>query len=94
MCYKGVTLHRTICILGYSLLPMVILSLLSLLFPMILNYKTLNLVNLILSWLIIIWSTSSAAKMFANLLEMNKQKYLIAYPVFLLYSAFAILTIF
>jgi protein YIPF5/7 len=42
----------------------------------------------------IVWCTNSASVMFITVLNMSEQRFLVAYPVALLYSAFAMLAVF
>lgn len=44
--------------------------------------------------LFILWSSSSASGIFVSILGLSEQRFLIAYPLGLLYSCFAILSIF
>lgn len=74
--------------LGYCLLPMVMLSIASTL----LNLT--GLVGLVLSGLSIVWCTYSASTMFVTVLSMKDQRMLVAYPIGLLYAVFALLTVF
>lgn len=71
---------RTASVLGYCLLPMVTLSLLS---------SVLRLgggpLSLILAATSVIWCTYSASTMFVTVLSMTSQRALVAYPVGLLY---------
>ncbi|KAI8923177.1 hypothetical protein BC831DRAFT_472492 [Entophlyctis helioformis] len=84
----GIDGYRTASVLGYSLLPMVLLS------------STSTLLNLQgwlgfgLSGLTVLWCTTSASAMFVSVLSMTDQRLLVAYPVALLYSAFALLAVF
>ncbi|CAF0836728.1 unnamed protein product [Adineta ricciae] len=75
-------------VLGYCLLPMVILSFSSFLF------KLNGLVGLIIASVFIIWCSLSASKLFATSLAMIGQQLLVAYPCALFYGVFALLTIF
>lgn len=50
--------------------------------------------GLICALLTISWCTFSATRTFEAALEMREQRYLIAYPVFLLYACFALITVF
>jgi hypothetical protein len=75
-------------VLGYCLLPMVILSFSSFLFQ--LN----GLIGLIVALIFIIWCSLSASKLFATSLAMIGQQILVAYPCALFYGVFALLTIF
>lgn len=75
-------------VLGYCLLPMVILSFSSFLF------KLNGLTGLIVALIFIIWCSLSASKLFATSLAMIGQQILVAYPCALFYGVFALLTIF
>ena len=75
-------------VLGYCLLPMVILSFSSFLF------KLHGLVGLIIASIFILWCSLSASKLFATSLAMIGQQILVAYPCALFYGVFALLTLF
>ena len=75
-------------VLGYCLLPMVILSFSSFLFQ--LN----GLIGLVMASVFIVWCSLSASKLFATSLAMIGQQILVAYPCALFYGVFALLTIF
>jgi len=83
-----ISFDRTMSILGYSLLPIVFLSFLNL----FISLK--SWIGFFVSILIISWCTSSAVRMFETALQMSQQRWLIAYPIGLLYACFVILTIF
>ena len=89
MSENGIDTWRTASVLGYCLLPMILLSSLSL-------FLTLqnNLVGLFLNSVIILWCTLSSSNMFVSVLSMKDQRLLIAYPIGLLYTCFAMITIF
>ncbi|EGC29289.1 hypothetical protein DICPUDRAFT_159146 [Dictyostelium purpureum] len=88
MSEKGIDIYRVISVLGYCLLPMIFLSFTSL----AININ--GLVGYILIGVSIIWSTYSASKMFVKVLSMIDQRILVAYPVALLYTGFALITAF
>lgn len=48
----------------------------------------------LLSSLSIIWCTYSASGIFTTILRMDHQRFLVAYPVGLLYGVFALLSVF
>ena len=75
-------------VLGYCLLPMVILSFSSFLF------KLNGFIGMIISIIFIIWCSISASKIFATSLAMIGQQLLVAYPCALFYGVFALLTMF
>jgi hypothetical protein len=85
---KEIDLYRTVSVLGYALLPIVILSALGIV-------VSLNgTVGMVLVSLSVVWSTYTAASFFETLLELKEQRWLISYPIGLLYSCFTLLTIF
>eukprot|EP00806_Schmidingerella_arcuata_P007167 Macronucleus_7547.p1 GENE.Macronucleus_7547~~Macronucleus_7547.p1 ORF type:complete len:134 (+),score=16.53 Macronucleus_7547:1-402(+) len=87
---KGVyvELYSTISILGYSLLPFCCLAVGSIFLDL------RNLFGVVFCLAIIAWSTITATRFFENNLEMQDQRYLIAYPIFLFYCVFTLLVIF
>lgn len=87
MSQKGLQAYQTCSVLGYCLLPMIFLSLLS-------TFFSNSSWKLFISLIFILWSTWSATSMFVSALEMHKQKFLVAYPLGLLYFTFALLSIF
>lgn len=85
---SGIDGYRTSSVLGYCLLPMVLLSSVS----MLLSLK--GVIGIALATMSILWCTYSASAMFVTVLSMKDQRLLIAYPVGLFYTAFALLTVF
>lgn len=87
---KGVyvELYSTISILGYSLLPFCFLAAGSIMLDLH------SVVGVAFCTAIIAWSTITATRFFENNLEMQDQRYLIAYPIFLFYCVFNLLVIF
>ncbi|KNB45798.1 hypothetical protein JH06_2420 [Blastocystis sp. subtype 4] len=75
-------------ILGYSIIPLVFLALYSVFF------NTKNTFGLILGVLSIIWSSFSASRFIELLLGSKDQRYIIMYPLLLLYATFAMITSF
>eukprot|EP00026_Physarum_polycephalum_P017124 Phypoly_transcript_18231.p1 GENE.Phypoly_transcript_18231~~Phypoly_transcript_18231.p1 ORF type:complete len:223 (+),score=32.15 Phypoly_transcript_18231:53-721(+) len=88
MCEQGIDIYRVISVLGYCLLPMVFLAFFSI--PIPLN----GFFGFILAALCIGWCTHSAALMFVKVLSLVEQRLLVAYPIGLLYTCFALLAIF
>ncbi len=88
MSESGVGFYQTASVLGYCLLPMVILSSFSILLRLrgVLGYA-LGLAS-------ILWCTYSSSGIFTAMLNMKNQRILVAYPVGLLYACFALITIF
>ncbi|XP_067324890.1 protein YIPF7 [Anolis sagrei] len=75
-------------VLGYCLLPMVILSSYAIFFSLQGTLGTL------LALVIIGWCSLSASKIFISALAMEGQQFLVAYPCALLYGLFALMTVF
>ncbi|KAG0371529.1 hypothetical protein BGX24_001536 [Mortierella sp. AD032] len=85
---QGVDIPKTASVLGYCMLPLVMLSSVSTLF--VLNGG----LGYILSALAIAWCTYSSSGFFTAVLGMNDQRFLVAYPVGLFYGCFALMTVF
>ena len=79
----------TVSVLGYCLLPMVILSGVS----VVVNLNS-GLFGNIFAAFSILWCALSASKLFVTALNLHHQQPLIAYPCALLYGVFALLTVF
>ncbi|XP_043917331.1 protein YIPF7 isoform X2 [Protopterus annectens] len=75
-------------VLGYCLLPMVLLSSSAVIFSL------QGIIGTILTVAVIGWCSLSASKMFISALSMEGQQLLVAYPCALLYGVFALLTVF
>ncbi|CAO3670152.1 unnamed protein product [Rhizopus stolonifer] len=88
MSENGIDGSRTASVLGYCLLPMVMLSGFSVVL------KLDNIVGTFLSILSICWCTYSSSGMFTSVLYMSEQRMLVAYPVGLFYASFALMTLF
>ncbi|XP_053205516.1 protein YIPF5-like [Panonychus citri] len=85
----SITLICTVSVLGYSLLPMVVLSGLSVIF----NLST-GVIGKFFAITAVLWCALSASKLFVTALALQRQQPLIAYPCALLYGVFALLTVF
>uniref|UniRef100_A0A8C0HUX0 Yip1 domain family member 7 n=1 Tax=Balaenoptera musculus TaxID=9771 RepID=A0A8C0HUX0_BALMU len=88
MSSSGVSYGCVASILGYCLLPMVILSSCAIFFSLQGTFGT------VLALVIIGWCSLSASKIVTSALAMEGQQLLIAYPCALLYGLFALLTVF
>ncbi|XP_015264154.1 PREDICTED: protein YIPF7 isoform X2 [Gekko japonicus] len=75
-------------VLGYCLLPMVILSSYAVIFSL------QGILGTLLALTIIGWCSLSASKIFTSALAMEGQQLLVAYPCALLYGLFALMTVF
>lgn len=80
---------RCASILGYCILPMVLLSLTSIILPL-----KGGLLGLIAGATTVGWSTLASSNMFVSSLKMKDQRILVAYPVGFFYFSFALMTIF
>ena len=78
-------------ILGYALLPVNVLAFLKLFVVNLINLQSLGR---ILGILTVAWSTTASTRLFELGCGLREQRYLIAYPIALLYSAFVLITIF
>lgn len=83
-----VTIGAVVSVLGYCILPMVVLSGLNVIISM------QGLLGTILAGVCILWCAISASKLFVTAYAMDHQQILIAYPCALLYGVFALITIF
>ncbi|XP_051646058.1 protein YIPF7 isoform X1 [Manacus candei] len=84
----GVSHGCVASVLGYCLLPMLILSSSAVIFSL------QGIPGILLALFIIGWCSLSASKIFTSALAMEGQQLLIAYPCALLYGLFALLTVF
>jgi len=83
----GINIYRTVSILGYCLLPMVLLAIVSIVMTLT------NSLGAILVGLCVLWCTSCSSLMF-SVPHSEDQRFLFAYPLALYYTCFALLTIF
>ncbi|TDG44248.1 hypothetical protein AWZ03_009333 [Drosophila navojoa] len=83
-----VTFGAVASVLGYCLLPMVVLSGINILITI------QGTLGLIVSGIAIFWCAISASKLFATAFSMDHQQLLIAYPCAMLYGGFALITIY
>ncbi|XP_060941458.1 protein YIPF5 [Limanda limanda] len=88
MSMTGVSFGCVASVLGYCLLPMILLSTCGVLLSL------QGLVGIILTSAIIGWCSLSASKIFISALAMDGQQLLVAYPCALLYGVFALISVF
>ncbi len=81
-------LSRTFSVLGYGLLPVVVLSAIA----VVVDLK--GVVGSILGLTSVLWSTLAAARIFEAAMTLHNQKWLVAFPSALLYGIFVLLTVF
>lgn len=105
MSENGIDAYRVVSVLGYCLLPMVGVGALSVMVTLEWVYIRLpthiyslfsrsGLLGYMLSTLSVLWCTWSASNIFVAVLRMSEQRLLVAYPVGLLYTCFALLSVF
>ena len=85
---NSILLYNTISVLGYCLIPIVLLSFIA----VFLDMK--NILGGILCLIAIILSSLNASRFFEIGLEMYSQRWLIFYPVALFYTCFVLVTIY
>lgn len=85
---SALTLARSASILGYCLLPLVVLSLFGIAVPLDSAF------GYIMALAAIAYSTYAASSMFCAVGRMSEVKLLVAYPLLLFYSGFGIMAIF
>ena len=85
---NGIILYNTISVLGYCLIPIVLLSFIA----VFLDMK--NIFGGLLSLIAIVLSSLNASRFFEIGLEMYSQRWLIFYPVALFYTCFVLVTIY
>ena len=88
MSLTGVSAGCVISVLGYCLLPMVLLSGMSLFFSL------QGLVGSVVTAVTIGWCSLASSKLFVTALAMDSQQPLVAYPCALLYGIFALIAVF
>lgn len=88
MSASGVSFYLTASVLGYCLLPMVLLSAISVMLRLSGSF------GFVMAAVSITWCTISSSTLFVSAFNMKNQQILIAYPTFLFYSCFALMTVF
>lgn len=88
MSTSGVSVSCIVSVLGYCLLPMVLLSF----FSVIMSLQ--GMLGSGVTVVCVLWCSISASKLFVSALTMDRQQLLVAYPCALVYGVFALLTVF
>ena len=86
----AVSVWTVVSILGYALLPVNLLAGMNVL----LRVHKLGVWGMVMAVLTIVWCTTASARLFERGCNMRAQRFLVAYPTALLYSAFVMITIF
>lgn len=84
----GLDTWRVCSVLGYCLLPVLLLAAVGVLFSL------RGLFGCVLAALTVAWATFSSTRLFDAKLLLRDQYWLVAYPVMLLYSTFVLMTMF
>lgn len=84
----GIGLYDTISILGYGLLPIVLLAFVGIFVSLKGTF------GLVIAMLCIGWATTASSRFFATAISMQHQRWLVAYPILLSYTYFTVITIF
>ncbi|GAA5841107.1 hypothetical protein JCM11251_008020 [Rhodosporidiobolus azoricus] len=84
MSESGIDAYRTASVLGYCILPLVFLSALSVV------ARLDGMLGYIASAISVLWCSYSASSIFSSVLQLSHQRFLVAYPVGLLYTAFSL----
>jgi hypothetical protein len=88
MSMEGVPASIIVSVLGYCLLPIVLLSCVSVVISL------QGALGMALAVGSIAWCSYSSSKLFVSVLDMTSQQLLVAYPCALLYGVFVLLTVF
>jgi len=88
MAPKGAHVGVIASVLGYCILPIVILSVINILIDL------KGIIGTVASIAAVLWCAVSASRLFSDGLEMKRQQILVAYPCGILYAVFALLTVF
>lgn len=85
---SGIDLYRTASILGYGLIPIVLLAFVGIFISLKCTF------GLIAAMASVFWATATTSKFFETAISMKQQRWLVAYPVCLVYTAFTMLSVF
>lgn len=88
MTEHNLDVYQVISVLGYCILPIVVLAALAIIVNMHGAFGG------VLGLVIVLWCTKSATSIFEEALQMQQQRYLIAYPVLIFYTSFVLFSIF
>lgn len=87
---RSIDIYRVCSVLGYCLLPIIALAAINI----VVAVKDMGIAGFALASLCILWSTHTASRFFEKALYMTEHKYLVMYPVALVYSCFVLITVF
>ena len=81
---------KVVSILGYALLPCNFLAGVN----VVIRIGKMGWMGVVLAILTIVWCTAASTRLFERGCDMRSQRFLVAYPGALFYSAFVMITIF
>mmetsp|Transcript_112088 Transcript_112088/g.327872 ORF Transcript_112088/g.327872 Transcript_112088/m.327872 type:complete len:266 (+) Transcript_112088:138-935(+) len=84
----GIDLYCTTSILGYGLIPIVLLAFIGIFVSLKSTFGT------VISMVCIFWATATSSRFFATAIAMHQQRWLVAYPVGLVYTLVSLITVF
>mmetsp|Transcript_39039 Transcript_39039/g.105684 ORF Transcript_39039/g.105684 Transcript_39039/m.105684 type:complete len:264 (-) Transcript_39039:73-864(-) len=84
----GIDLYCTTSILGYGLIPVVLLAFIGIFVSLKSSFGT------VISAICIFWATATSSRFFATAIAMHQQRWLVAYPVGLVYTLVSLITVF
>jgi len=85
---NGIDLYRTASILGYGLIPIDLLAFIGIFMSLKSTF------GLVAAMAMVFWATATTSKFFETAISMKQQRWLVAYPVCLVYTAFTMLSVF
>jgi hypothetical protein len=88
MTEHNLDVYQVISVLGYCLLPIIVLAALAI--PVNLH----GMFGVACGLIVVVWCTKSATSIFEEALQMQQQRYLIAYPVLIFYTSFVLFSVF
>ena len=88
---QAVSFWTVTSILGYSLLPVNVLAAVKI---VVINLAHLSTLGQVLGIATVLWSTAASTRLLEVGCQLRDQRYLLAYPLAMLYSAFVLITIF
>lgn len=84
----GIDLYCTTSILGYGLIPIVLLAFVGIFVSLKSTFGT------VIAAICIFWATATSSRFFATAIAMHQQRWLVAYPVALVYTLVSLITVF
>ncbi len=86
--HEPIDFSRVLSVFGYCLLPIIVIAVLTVFVSMT------GFVGGLFALAAVAWCTYSAVRFFEAITHMKSHRWLLAYPTFLLYACFALITVF